>query len=498
MRDRAIKGAFWSYGSYGVQFLIQAVALVVLARQLGATDFGVFALGLMIVGIGEAVFQLSFGSAIVQLEHITDEHIDVAWTSNVLFSLLATAIMGAITWAFVGAGTQAWATKGAVLAMLSSTLLTAFSSSGLLLLQRNLQTRDMVGIALTRVLLRYGGAILLALWIRDFRALIIAYLAGFAAEMAMSHYIAPRRSRFVWNGRIFRELFRFSGWLHLKKLSFWGGRYVDSFVVNALLGVASLGVYNRAFNLASLPNNQALVLSFRVFAPLFASARHEPERLARLVRHAFNVTLLTTVPVLLVMMLHGETLIRMILGEKWSAASGVLGVLSLGLLLRSLNDVQAIALRAAGQPRFEFVISGVQVAVTAATLVPAILWKGLAGAGYALVLGNVVAVVITERLMRGNVGISLRSQGTTLAGVLAGAAAAWAVSRSVSFSYASITGELTSAALELAAFFLVQVLVFLPARGGVLQTLWWAGHRLLEKTQRPAAGTLHPQRTFSA
>ena len=132
LRRRAMNGVFWSYGSYGLQFVIQAVALVVLARQLDTTDFGVFALGLMIVGVGEAVFRLTFGPAIVQLEQITDEHIDVAWTCNILFSLLTTAIMAAITWAFVGEGEHAWATKLAVLAMLSSTLIIAFTSSCLL------------------------------------------------------------------------------------------------------------------------------------------------------------------------------------------------------------------------------------------------------------------------------------------------------------------------------------------------------------------------------
>jgi O-antigen/teichoic acid export membrane protein len=313
----------------------------------------------------------------------------------------------------------------------------------------------------------------------------------------MSYYVAPRRPRFVWNTPIFRELLHFSAWLHLKKLSFWGGRYVDSFAVNALLGVASLGVYNRAFNLASLPNNQTQLLSYRIFAPLFASARGRPELLARFVGHAFNVTLLTSVPVLLVMMLHGETLIHMILGDKWSDAGGLLGVLSLGLLLRSLNDVQATALRAAGKPRFEFIISGAQVAVTAAALAPAIFWKGLEGAAYALVLGNIVAVGITERLMRVNVGISLQSQGSALVGILAGCGAAYAVSHAVTSTHTSIVAELANAALELSAFFFVQLLVFLPARGGTLRTIWWAGDRILGRLRRSPTATVRPQTSFS-
>ncbi len=493
LRRRAMHGVFWSYGSYGVQFIIQAVALVVLARQLGTTDFGVFALGLMMVGIGEAVFRLTFGHAIVNLDEITDAHVDVAWTCNVLFSLLATVIMGATTCAFVGEGASAWATKIAVLVMLSSTLINSFMSSGLLLLQRNLQTRDMVGIAITRVVLRYAGAIGLALWMRNFWALIIAYLAGFFAETVMSYRLAPRRIRFVWNTEIFRELFAFSGWLHLKRLSFSGGRYVDSFAVNAILGVASLGVYNRAFNLASLPNNQTTLLGNRVFSPLFASARQNPERLARLVRHAVNVTLLTAAPLVVAMLLHGATLIQMILGEKWSAAGGVLGVLSLGLLLRSVSDVQATALRASGQPRFEFAISGVQVVVTAAALAPAIYWKGLEGAAWAMVFGNVAALTITEHLMSERIGITMRSQAPSVIGVLIGGGAAYAVSLAGLFSRTSLVGESLNAILELVAFFAVQAVVFLTVGGGVLGTAHWAVTEFLARRRRPPTATLQPQ-----
>ena len=484
-----MSGVFWSYGSYGVQFVIQAIALVVLARQLGTTDFGVFALGLMIVGVGEAVFRLTFGPAIVQLDDITDAHIDVAWTCNVLFSFLTTAVMAAITCAFVGEGANAWATRIAVLAMLSSTLIHSFMSSGLLLLQRNLQTRDMIGIALTRVALRYGGAIGLALWMQNFWALIVAYLAGFVVETIMSYRLAPRRIRFVWSKKIFRQLFQFSGWLHLKKLSFSGGRYLDSFAVNALLGVAALGIYNRAFNLAALPNNQTTLLSYRVFSPLFASASSDPQRLARLVRHAINVTLLTAAPVVVVMMLHGHTIIEMILGEKWSAAGGVLGILSLGLLLRSLNDVQSTALRASGRPRFEFAISTVQVVVTAAALAPAIFWRGLEGAAYALVLGNLVAVGITEQLMRKHLGITLRSQAGSILGVLIGAGAACAVSLAPIFSNQSTVHGAIIVLLELIAFVAVQAAMFFTVGGGVMSTVRCAFGQFLTRKHKAAPST---------
>jgi PST family polysaccharide transporter len=480
---------FWSYGSYAVQFLIQAVALVVLARQLGARDFGVFALGLMIVGIGDTLFRMGFGPSIVQLKEVRDEHIDVAWTSNLLISLTALTLLGTGTFFFVPDPTA----RTAVLVMLIAVLLNALMSPGLLLMQRNLQTRDCVIPATARAFLRYVGAIVLSLWIKNHWALIIAYLCGFALEVALTYVIARRAPRLLFRRDIFLELFRFSRWLHLRNILRWAARYLDSSAVGALLGLGALGVYNRALNLACLPNQQTELLSYRIFFPMFASAQGQPERLRRLVSHAVNVLLLTALPILLIMALHGAFLIRLVLGSKWDTADSVLGLLALGLLLRSLNDLQATALRAVGEPRFEFLISVVQLGLTGLALVPCIMWRGLPGAALALIIGSGAGVVITERFMRRRIGVSIATQLGAVGGAVLGALAACATHAATAAWGRAISAEVLRSAAEIAAFFAVQLAIFLASRGGMLRTLVWAGHHFLSRQRPSAPATLQPQ-----
>lgn len=489
LRDRAIKGVFWSYGSYGVQFLIQAAALVVLARQLGARDFGVFALGLMIVGVGDTLFRMGFGPSIVQLREVSDEHIDVAWTSNLVISITAMCLLGTGTFFFVSDPTA----RTAVLVMLIAVVLNALMSPGLLLMQRNLQTRDCVIPATARAFIRYAGAIVLSLWIKSYWALIIAYLGGFALEVALTYVITRRAPRLRFRKKIFLELFRFSRWLHLRNILRWAARYLDSSAVGALLGLGALGVYNRALNLAGLPNQQTELLSYRIFFPMFASAQDNPERLRRLVAHAVNVLLLTALPILLVMVLHGSFLIRLVLGGKWDAADSVLGLLAIGLLFRSLNDLQATALRAVGEPRFEFIISVVQLGLTGLALVPCIWWRGLAGAPLALTIGSIAGVVLTERFMRQRIGVSIATQLGAVGGAVLGTFAACATHATSAPWGRALPVEILRVAAEMTAFFAVQLAIFLASRGGMLHTLFCAGHHFLDRQRAPETAALQPQ-----
>ena len=489
MRRRAVEGVFWSYVAYSVQFAVQAIALVVLARQLSVTDFGIFAIGLMIVGIGETVFRMGLGPSLVQLDELRDEHIDVAWTCNLALALLSTTLLATGTIFFVIDP----ATQLATLVMLTSVLLNSVMSPGLLLLQRNMQTRDFVTIATVRVLVRYLGAVVAAIWIRNYWALIIGFVGGFAVEVAMTYAVARRAPRLLWRHSVFVELFRFARWFHLKNIVRWGSQYLDSVAVGALLGVPALGLYNRALNLAALPNQQAQLLGFRVFFPMFASAQKQPERLARLVGHALNVLLLTTVPVLLIMMLHGKLLIGIVLGEQWSAADSLLGLLALGLVVRSINDLHGTALRAVGESRCEFLMSMLQVAFTGLTLAPCILWCGLTGAPLALIFGSLAGVLLSEKFIRERLGARFGSQLQSIGGAAIGALAAVGVHQALGGSATSVVTETLRAAAELAAFFAVQMVIFVVTGGGVLGTLHSATRHFLTRHQRPVSAPMQPQ-----
>jgi O-antigen/teichoic acid export membrane protein len=215
--------------------------------------------------------------------------------------------------------------------------------------------------------------------------------------------------------------------------------------------------------------------------------------LRRLLGHALNLLLLTAVPLLLIMSLHGELLIRIVLGDKWTSIGPVLGLLSLGMLLRSLTEVQATVLRAIGEPRFDFTLSAAQVAITGAALAPCILWRGMAGAPLALIAGSGATLLLAERLMRRRLGFGIWSQTAAVGGTAIGVLAALLVQVGSTSWGSSVSAELLRALAEVTAFLLVQGAVFLMTNSGLLATPAWATRRFLERRRSAPCADMPPQ-----
>ena len=63
---RAARGAFLTVGGQGMRMLIQLLSVTVLARLLAPSDYGLLAMVVVIVGVGEIFRDFGLSSAAVQ------------------------------------------------------------------------------------------------------------------------------------------------------------------------------------------------------------------------------------------------------------------------------------------------------------------------------------------------------------------------------------------------------------------------------------------------
>ena len=93
---RTIRGANWNLLRVAVNTLLNLGITAVLARLLPPEDFGLLALALVFVGIGDMLSSLGMGSAIIQRKVLTRDHLRVAFTLSLGMGTVLMAI-------FVGA-----------------------------------------------------------------------------------------------------------------------------------------------------------------------------------------------------------------------------------------------------------------------------------------------------------------------------------------------------------------------------------------------------------
>ena len=91
---RVVIGSFWMFLGTGTQGLLQFLVLIVLARLISPTAFGMVAAAMLVVGFSSIFSQLGVGPAIVQRPILTPRHVRVAFTMSLLLGLALTASCG--------------------------------------------------------------------------------------------------------------------------------------------------------------------------------------------------------------------------------------------------------------------------------------------------------------------------------------------------------------------------------------------------------------------
>ena len=94
-------------------------------------------------------------------------------------------------------------------------------------------------------------AVPLALWLRNYWALVIGVVAGKFIAVAISFAAHPYRPRFSLKGA--RDLLSFSSWLLVNNILFFLNDRMSSFVIGRVSGARALGAYNLGYEISCMP-----------------------------------------------------------------------------------------------------------------------------------------------------------------------------------------------------------------------------------------------------
>ena len=129
---------------------------------------------------------------------------------------------------------------------------------------------------------------------------------------------------------------------------------------------AQLGIYNRAFMLASLPTYQVHHGIAKVLFPVLSSGRSDLAAFAQTLEAASQNAIKLVVPLGIGMALTAPELVSVVLGEGWLEAIPVFAILAPALAFNLLSTFPGQALDALGRLR----------------------WKAFVQAGYVVLLGS--------------------------------------------------------------------------------------------------------------
>ena len=407
IRIQVLKGTGWVAAGEGLGYIASFVRNMILARLLSKADFGLAAVFSMVLSLLEFTAKLGVGRFLIREpegdrpEFVSTGHALqalAAGTSAVLILALAPWLA-----TLFGIREHAWA-----IAVLAGVVL----ARGLQHLdterfQRHLDFRRAALVEAVPQVLVTLAAWPVAIWLEDYRAVLVLLVLKASMSLALSHLLAELPYRWVWHPEFGRRMLRFGWPLLLTGFLMFGIMQGDQFLVASFYDMAQLAPYAAAATLVMAPQFLYSRVFNAVALPLVSRVQEIPAVFIRRYRQVLAGMLLYTSASTAAFIVGCEALMRIVYGAKYSGAGPIVVWLAAVAAYRGLRVSVAVANIAKGDSDSQLIAN----LWRATALVPAYfvarsgqpLWM-IAACG---ILGELLATIVCVWRLKNRAGVPM-------------------------------------------------------------------------------------------
>jgi PST family polysaccharide transporter/lipopolysaccharide exporter len=348
---KMIRSSAWVALSSGGSQAITFAVMIVLARLLTPSSFGLVALASIPLFFLSYLQESGLGAAVIRRR--TD--VEHAAATQFVFATLVSVVLYAVSFAVAPLGARLFSEPQltSVFRVLSLILIIrGLTATAAALLDRELAFAQRARGELGGSFVQSAVAVAMAVSGFGVWSLVGGQLAGAAVQGAIWWFVAPfRPSPMLASWRMLRELARYGRHITIGNVLGLVTDNADNAVIGRLLGAASVGVYNMAWRLANLPAVEISFIVGRVTFPLYATLQDDLPAFRRVFLTTLRRVTFVSIPVAFGILLAAEPLVIGIFGEKWRAAVAPLQILAVFGIVRTFAGITGAVFQACGRPQ---------------------------------------------------------------------------------------------------------------------------------------------------
>ncbi|MEX2648509.1 MAG: lipopolysaccharide biosynthesis protein [Alphaproteobacteria bacterium] len=346
--SKVLKGAAWTIAGRFSLRLVGLVNTAILARLLTPADFGLVAMGMIVIGLVEGVFDLGVRPALLRRADTTDADFDTAWTVTLIQGAVMALLVAAVApFATLYFGDSRVELMLWILACVP--FLRGMQNIGVLAFEKALDFHKTFRLELVQRLLLFAVTVAAAVILENYWALVVGQVAGAGLSVLVSYVMHPFRPRLGTQG--FAELWSVSKWIMLGRIGAELFGRADRIVLANRVSAEGLGHYTMGSELASLPATALVGPIQRVLLPAMAMVSGSPERLSAGYHRAIGLQTLVALPVCVGIAMVARSLVAVLLGAQWSASTTIVQILVIATLSQSFRVIGYSALLVLGRQR---------------------------------------------------------------------------------------------------------------------------------------------------
>jgi len=386
LTERTTKSGIWAAVTNIADRGLQLLMVVILARMLSPTDFGLLGIALLTLTAFKRFSKLGFDEALIQqASDDVDSYLNTYWSLEILRGAVLAGILLLVAPYVAAFFSEPRATP--ILRVIAATpLLLGLRNPGIIYFRKSLDFHKQFVYTMSGSVTNFVVALAVALATQSVWALVLGYVASDAARLVVSYLTHGYRPRPGFDVGAARDLFGFGKWITGSGIVYFLLNQGDDAVIGWLLTAASLGFYQVAYQFAKAPATEISQIISSVAFPAYSQLQDDIPSLRTAFYRTLQVTTLIAFPAAVGIAVIAPLFVEVVFGDQWLPMVPVMQLVAVYGFFIALGSTYSPVWKALGRPDYMAKLGFLRLVVTAIVIIPATQQYGITGTA-AVVLG---------------------------------------------------------------------------------------------------------------
>ncbi|KIA82871.1 capsule biosynthesis protein CapK [Kaistella solincola] len=348
LKKQAVSGLIWTFFEQFGSALVSFAISVLLARLLQPSDFGVIALFHVVTGLATVIIGGGLASSLIRTNLADEKDYSTVFIFNIASSFVLYIIIY-LTAPFVAMFYKLEILTNIIRVYCIILIINAFVTVQKTHFIKELNFKMAFKIQLPSLIVGGGTGVFLAYIGFGVWSLVYSAIIQSLVFMLQHWFYSDWRPKVIFDREKFKYHFNYGYKITLAAILEILFSNVYTIIIGKYFSIQQLGYYNRADSLKQLPVSNLSTALNKVSFPLFAKISHDNVKLKEVYQKMMGVVIFVIAPVLALMVVAAEPLIRFLLTEKWLPAVPYFKILSIAGLLYPINAYNMNVLKVKGK-----------------------------------------------------------------------------------------------------------------------------------------------------
>lgn len=351
LKKKTARGVVWSamerFSTQGVQFVV----MIVMARLLTPSDYGIVGLLTIFLGVAQTLIDSGFSQALIRKQDRTEVDNNTVF----YFNLVVSAVLYAILFAIAPLVADFYEMPLLKPVMRAVCLGIVFNS--LAVVQRALYTarldfKSQAKASFSAAILSGVVGIMMAYYGAGVWAIVAQQLVDLGVNTLLLWVMSSWHPRRCYSWASFRELFSFGSKMLASGLLDTIYSNIYPIVIGKLFSASSLGHYTRAHQFASFPSSNLTGILQRVSYPVLCEIQDDDARLANSYRRLLKLSAYIIFPLMAGLSAVAGAFVNISIGSQWGFCALLLQIICFSSMWYPIHAINLNLLQVKGRSDF--------------------------------------------------------------------------------------------------------------------------------------------------